>query len=182
MSFPAFLDTCTIFGAAVDDLFLDLAEKGFYRPLWSSNILGELERNLADRVGADNAADRVNAMRDAFPDATVDGYESLIPRMTNDPKDRHVLAAAVRANAEVIVTFNLNDFSENALDPYDLSAIHPDEFLLDQLDLYPDLTVKAVESIAEGYESPPMTALAYLDKLERAGVPKFAAAVRRVLS
>ena len=53
--------------------------------------------------------------------------------MTNHPKDRHVLAAAVRANAEVIVTFNLNDFAEPALKPYDIAPIHPDEFLLDQL-------------------------------------------------
>lgn len=182
MSFPAFLDTCTIFGAAVNDLFLELAEEGSYRPLWSSDVLGELERHLADRIGADKATDRVSAMRDAFPDAMVDGYESLIPSMTNDPKDRHVLAAAVRANAEVIVTFNLSDFPEEALDPYDVCAIHPDEFLLDQLDLYPELTVKAVENIAEGYESPPMTTLDFLEKLERGGVPKFVVAVRLVLS
>jgi len=182
MSFPAFLDTCTIFGAAVNDLFLELAEEGSYRPLWSSHVLGELESNLADRIGAQPASDRVNAMRDAFPDALVTEYELLIPSMTNDPKDRHVLAAAVRANAEVIVTFNLRDFGDEALAPYDITAIHPDEFLLDQLDLYPELTVKSVEHIAEGYESPPMTTLDFLEKLERGGVPKFAEAIRGALS
>jgi hypothetical protein len=48
-----------------------------------------------------------------------------------------VLAAAVRANVEVLVTFNLRDFPAPALEPFDIIAVHPDEFLLDQLDLYP---------------------------------------------
>jgi hypothetical protein len=76
-------------------------------------------------------------MSRSFPDALVTGYESLVDGMTNHPKDRHVLAAAVRANAEVIVTFNLRDFPEPALKPYDIAAIHPDDFLLDQLAVGP---------------------------------------------
>jgi len=81
----------------------------------------------------------------------VTGYDSLIDGMTNDPKDRHVLAAAVRANAEVIVTFNLRDFPEPALKPYDILTVHPDDFLLDQLDLYPGLTIEApLEAACQG--------------------------------
>ena len=76
-------------------------------------------------------------MTRSFPGADVTGYESMIGGMTNDPKDRHVLAAAVRADAEAIVTFNLKDFPEAALEPYGITPIHPDDFLLDQLDLYP---------------------------------------------
>lgn len=74
-------------------------------------------------------------MRTAFPDARVTGYESLIPAMTNHPKDRHVLAAAARADAAVIVTANLKDFPAAALEPYQIDAVHPDDFLLDQLEL-----------------------------------------------
>jgi hypothetical protein len=71
-------------------------------------------------------------MRLAFPDAEVTGYESLIGSMANDEKDRHVLAATVRADAEILVTFNLRDFAEQALKPFDIAAVHPDEFLLNQ--------------------------------------------------
>ena len=74
-------------------------------------------------------------MRRAFPLAVVDGYQPLMPAMTNDPKDRHVLAAAVRGEAALIVTADLRDFPPVALDPFDIEAISPDDFLLDQLDL-----------------------------------------------
>lgn len=137
MSFPTFLDTCALYGAAISDLLLELAEEGCYRPLWSTHVLDELERNLGLRVGSNKAHHRIEAMRTAFADALVQGYEDLIPTMTNDPKDRHVIAAAIRANAEVIVTFNLRDFPDDSVVAYDIHAIHPDDFLLDQLDLFP---------------------------------------------
>jgi predicted nucleic acid-binding protein len=178
MSFPAFLDTCTLFGAALNDLLLELAERGAYRPLWSAHVLKELERNLTDkRIGAQAARNRIAAMQYAFPDAEVTGYDDLIDGLRNDPKDRHVLAAAIRANAEVIVTFNLRDFPEDALVGYDLEVIHPDEFLLDQLDLYPSLTLLAVDEIASAYENPAMTTEEYLERLRSAGTPMFADAV-----
>lgn len=107
------------------------------------------------------------------------GYEFLIDGMANDPKDRHVLAAAVRANAEVIVTFNVRDFPEPALKPYDVLAVHPDDFLLDQLDLYPALTINVLEQQAASYRREPTTVAGLLPLLERTGVPHFAAEVRR---
>ena len=113
-------------------------------------------------------------MRSAFPDAEVMGYEDLISEMTNEVGDRHVVAAAVRANAEIIVTFNLRHFPVDALQRYDLEAVHPDAFLLDQLDLYPQVTLAAVENIAAAYESPPMTTEQFLEKIARAGAPQFA--------
>jgi hypothetical protein len=67
--------------------------------------------------------------------------EDLIGTMTNDPKDRHVLAAGIRATCEVLVTFNLKDFPDESVAAYDIEIVHPDEFLLDQLDLYPGPTV-----------------------------------------
>lgn len=177
MSFPTFLDTCALYGAAISDLLLELAEEGCYRPLWSTHVLDELERNLGLRVGPNKAHHRIEAMRTAFPDALVQGYEDLIPTMTNDPKDRHVLAAAIRANAEIIVTFNLRDFPDDSVVAYGIHAIHPDDFLLDQLDLFPEITIRAVEILAEGYEAPPMSTSEYLQKLIAAGAPKFAAAI-----
>jgi hypothetical protein len=101
----------------------------------------------------------------------VTGYETLVDGMTNDPKDRHVLAAAVRANAEVVVTFNLDDFPEPALKPFDITAINPDEFLLDQLHLHPRVTVEALSRQAASCQREPTTVPGHLVRLERGGVP-----------
>ncbi len=66
---------------------------------------------------ADQAAHRETEIREHFGEAWVEGYEDLIPSMTNHDKDRHVLAAAVRSGAETIVTYNLKDFPRSALAP-----------------------------------------------------------------
>jgi predicted nucleic acid-binding protein len=182
VAFPAFLDTCVLYPAYLCDTLLRLAEASAYRPLWSADVFVELRRNLIDRgIPPDRVERRLGQMSRSFPDALVAGYESLIEGMTNHPKDRHVLAAAVRANAEVIVTFNLADFPEPALKPYDIAAIHPDEFLLDQLDLYPGVTMDVLRHQAASYRRVPNTVPEILVLLERTGVPRFAAEVRRHL-
>lgn len=114
-AFPAFFDTCSLYGGILNDLFLRLAEEGAYRVLWSEQVLLELRRNLAERVGDEPASRRVEAMRRSFPDAAVDGYQHLEKRMPVDAGDRHVAAAAVHAGAEVIVTANLRHFPAEAL-------------------------------------------------------------------
>lgn len=91
---------------------------------------GEVERNLgpiAD-ITAEQARRRLATMRAAFPTALVTDHQDLIPVMTKHLKDRHVLACAVRAGAALIVTANLRDFPADALDPYDMQAVHPDNF------------------------------------------------------
>jgi hypothetical protein len=182
VAFPAFLDTCVLYPAYLCDTLLRLAEAAAYRPLWSADVFAELRRNLIDRgIQPERADRRIGQMSRSFPDALVTGYESLIDGMANHPKDRHVLAAAVRANAEAVVTFNLKDFAEPALKPYDITAIHPDEFLLDQLDLYPGLTMDVLRHQAASYRRVPNTLPDILVLLERTGVPKFAAEVRRHL-
>ena len=114
--FPAFLDTCTLYGAYLCDSLLRLAESGTYRPLWSADVLDELERVLVAHGLAADAVDavkyRISEMRRAFPNAEVRGYENIVETMTCDPKDRHVLAAAIRSDAAVLVTFNLDDFPD----------------------------------------------------------------------
>lgn len=182
MPFPAFLDTCVLYPAYLCDTLLRLAEAAAYRPLWSAEVLDELRRNLIERnIPAERVERRLANMTRSFPDALISGYESLVDGMTNDPKDRHVLAAAVRSNAEVLVTFNTRDFPEPALKPYDVAVIHPDEFLLDQLDLYPGVTLEVLRQQAASYRRVPNTVPGILSLLERAGVQQFAAEVRRHL-
>lgn len=181
-TFPALFDTNVLFGFHLNDVILGLAERGLFRPLWSNRILEELSKNLAEHGIPDaNVKRRLTAMRHAFPDATVSGFEDLIGTMTNDPKDRHVLAAGIRANCEVLVTFNLKDFPDESVDAYDIEIVHPDKFLLDQLDLYPGPTVGVLRQLIADYSSPTLEIEDLLVRLADAGVPNFASAIRRYL-
>lgn len=176
-AFPAFFDTCSLYGGILNDLFLRLAEEGAYRVLWSEQVLLELRRNLAERVGDEPASRRVEAMRRSFPDAAVDGYQHLEKRMPVDAGDRHVAAAAVHAGAEVIVTANLRHFPAEALSAFAIQPRHPDDFLLDQLDLYPDIVTRCLDDLADSYEHPPLTWDQILDRLAL-DVPAFVRAFR----
>jgi predicted nucleic acid-binding protein len=181
VAFPAFLDACVLVPIRLADLLLRLAEAGTYRLLWSGQVLDEVERNLPKLgVPEANARRRVTLMRQTFPDALVTGYESLIESMTNHPKDRHVLAAAVRGDAAVIVTANIKDFPSDALKPYDIDAVHPDDFLLDQLDLYPARTLRCLREQIADYRKPEVTAQEFIERFARTA-PRFADEVRSAL-
>ena len=134
MPFSAVLDANVLYPFSLRDTLLRLAELELYTPLWSERILDEMHRNLVEhRLTDAQAASIEEAMRAPFEEAAVDPaeIERLEPAMTNDPKDRHVLAAAVAADSELIVTFNLGDFPPDTCEPVGVEAIHPDEFLLD---------------------------------------------------
>lgn len=179
MSFPAFFDTNVLYGALLSDYMLELADRGLFRPLWSRDMLFELAKNLVKNGEAPELVEkRVGTMEQYFADAMVTGYDDLVPTMTNDQKDRHILAAAVRGGAEVLVTFNTKDFPVESVERFELEVVHPDDFLLDQLDLYYAPTLRALVELVEGYESPAMTVDDVLLALTRAGVPKFVDAAR----
>jgi predicted nucleic acid-binding protein len=179
--FPALLDANVLIPIHLTDLLLRLAEAETYRPLWSDQVLQEVERNLPKvGVAPEKATRRVSVMREAFADALVTGYEPLVEAMTNDPKDRHVLAAAVRANAEIIVTANVRDFPPAACDPYDIGVVHPDDFLLDQLDLYEEETLSCIRELVADRTRPPEPMPAFLQQF-RATAPGFVDAVLPLL-
>jgi predicted nucleic acid-binding protein len=122
--FPVVLDTCVLVPVALCDTSLRLAERRLFLPRWSSQTSVELERALVNKIGLspEKARRRITKMQEHFRDALVSGYESLLPAMTNQEKDKNVLAAAVEAVAEVIVTLNLKDFPERALAPLKVEA------------------------------------------------------------
>ena len=131
----AVLDANVLVPNALRDTLLRAAEAGLYEARWSATTLVEVERALLTRILPEHPAraERVQrllaAMRDAFPAATVVEDGDLLARLTNDPKDRHVLAAAVQSGAPTIVTMNLRDFPARALAPYTIAAKSPDQFL-----------------------------------------------------
>jgi hypothetical protein len=125
------------------------------------------------RVTAEQAADRFAAMANEFPEAMVTGHAPLIAAMQNDPKDRHVAAAAVKAGAQVIVTLNLRDFSNL---PDGIEAQSPDDFLGNLFDLDPDGIVALLRKQAAALTKPPVTFERLLEGLGKTA-PDFAAMV-----
>ena len=95
----AVLDTCVLYPPSLRDLLLTLAALDTFVPLWSEEILDEVTRNVtSDHPDIDPTrfeSHTIAAMRRAFPEATLDPPMDLIVAMDNDPKDRHVAAAAV---------------------------------------------------------------------------------------
>ena len=132
------------------DTVLRLASLGLFEAYWSEMILSEVGRTLAKFGKSQVQIDRrLSQMRRAFPEAIVEGFDFLIAVMTNDEKDRHVLAAAVRAGVNQVVTQNIRDFSQESADPYGIEIRSPDEFLLNVVDLYPKQTLVAIRQQSE---------------------------------
>lgn len=161
------LDACILFRAPLRDTLLRAAETRLYQVYWSEMILEEVRRNLV-ATGKSNhqQAQRLfNAMRAAFPDATVQEFESLITDMTNDEKDRHVLAAAVKAKAKVIVTSNLTDFPDRTLAPWKIKARSPDQFLIYLFNQNPEVMTQIIIEQAAQMRRPPTTVIDVLNTL-----------------
>lgn len=161
---------------------LSMAQDGWFRPLWSSDILEELDSALRRRYAMpdDKRRHLVEQMDSAFPDASVVGYRRLIEAMTNDPGDRHVLAVAVRSNASAIVTFNTRHFHHDDVAPYDVEIIEPDRFLLNQLGLDECGVVTTLRDTQLTRNNYPPQGLAELgDWWERSNCPAAAEVLRR---
>jgi len=130
-SFKVILDANVLFPGSLRDILLRTANSYLYRVHLTDEILEEVCRNLVTKGKMSDAG--VVSLRDAikksFPSAFVTEYASLIPSMTNQMKDRHVLAAAVKIGAQVIVTQNLKDFPTKSLEPFSIKAQSPDDFL-----------------------------------------------------
>ena len=170
----AVLDACVLFPFTLRDTLLTLAENDLYRPRWSDMILDEMERALARELAttAAKASGMRRQMEKFFDNAKVEDFEHLIDSMLNDPKDRHVAAAAVQAGAEIIVTANLKDFKEL---PNGVRAMSPDEFLCFLLDQDQDNVIRSLVQQVEAYDDPPMTVMDVVTSLRNSvPAPNFA--------
>ena len=177
------LDACVLVPIALADTLLRIAEKGLYRPLWSDRILGETEAAIEEIHPGIDVQKCFTDMREAFEDALVTGWEGLEAGISlPDRDDRHVVAAAIRASAQAIVTFNVKDFPETTLSTLDMEAVRPDDFLLDQLDLSPPTILQVIREQAAHTRQPRLTPQDLAEVLSRAGVPNFADEIRRLMS
>ncbi|MEE7534178.1 PIN domain-containing protein [Klebsiella huaxiensis] len=173
--YPVILDACVLYPARLRDLLMHLGIAGLYQPKWSRCIQDEWRRNLiANRpeILPEALQNTVKMMNSALPDANVTGYKGLINDLDlPDPNDRHVLAAAIRAKAEIIVTLKHKDFPPEVLRPFEIETLHPDAFISDLFDLNHALTLEAVRRQRQSLKRPPMTVDEFLEMLLKQGLP-----------
>ena len=170
--FKCVLDTNVIYPLWTRDLLLWFAFYELYIPKWSINIFKEWI-NVMKRKGVaeKEAIKRSEVMNKAFPDALVKNYEPLIETLNlPDSDDRHVLAAAIKINANLIITNNLKDFPQDYLASFGIKAKCPDDFFTDIIDINPQLSLLAFRKLVLNKKNPPFDAHEILDIFKSNGL------------
>ena len=172
--FTAVYDACVLYPAPLRDFLMWLALSGRFRARWTQEIHREWKRNLLkNRTNLTiEQLDRTSELMDrAIPDACVYDFEDLITGLSlPDTNDRHVLAAAIRCGAGVIVTFNLKDFPDTCLAPYGVEVQHPDEFVENLFHLDQAVVIAAAQRQRQQLKLPPIAVEPFLDLLQRQGL------------
>ena len=170
MSFVVVYDACVLYPAPLRDLLVRLGRTGLFQAKWTGQILDECFRSILQQR-PDLTPQRLERTRkllnEAIPDCDVTGHEGLVASLTGlpDPDDRHVVAAAIRCGAQVIVTSNLKDFPSAALAHYGIEAQHPDDFVMYLLDLDPALVARIIREQAAALKTPARTVAELLETL-----------------
>lgn len=172
--FPVILDSCVLYPMYLRDTLLRAAEKGLYQVHWSQEILDGAIRNLvANQQITKTQADYLQKqLNKAFPEALVEVTERLIPCMDNHQGDRHVLATALIAKAQVIVTDNLKHFPEKSLRQFRVEAQSADQFLTSLYDLFPKAMIEVIQIQSYSLKKPALSIGELLNLLEKS-VPTF---------
>lgn len=174
--FTVVYDACVLYPAPLRDALMRLAMTNLFKAHWTQTIHDEWKSAVLKNNPQLSSAklDRTQDLMDQHAgDALVEGYTPLIETLTlPDPNDRHVLAAAIHANASAIITHNLKDFPEELLAPYSIEALHPDEFIYLQIEISPSLCLTAFKHQRQALQAPPMVVEDFLACLQRQQLPK----------
>ncbi len=182
-TYTAVLDACVLYSAPLRDLLLSLASAGLFHARWTPDIQDEWTRNLLVKrpdlnlVQLQFTQERMIA---AIPDCMVTHYQPLIAGLSlPDPDDRHVLAAAIAGHADAIVTVNLKDFPPAILATYSLEAQHPDDFVMNQLELREYEALAAIKRMRARLSNPPRSPEEFVTTLEQHGLVQSARRLRQ---
>lgn len=156
---------------------MHLALTDMFNARWTDRIHEEWIRNVLKNrpdLQREQLEHTRKLMDTKVREPKVVGYESLIPLLDNlpDADDAHVLAAAIKGEADAIVTFNTKDFPASVLKQYEIEAIHPDDFIQHQLDLDPALVCNAIKRLRASLRKPPMMVSEYLSVLKKQSLPQ----------
>jgi hypothetical protein len=186
-AFPliAFLDASVLYPALLRNVLMHLALRDLFQARWSDRVheewIAALLRNRPDLTAAQLERTR-RLMDENIDDALVSGYEPFLDQLTlPDPDHRHVLAAAIQGDANVIVTVNMRDFPADALATHGLEAQHPDTFISNFLDDSADDVLAALHELHHDLKNPPVSMSELLATLERQGLVQTVAELRRLM-
>lgn len=170
--FTCVLDTNVIFPIDIMDLLFWFAFYDLFTPKWSKHIFDEWYDVMKRKgISRKEIKKRINKANLAFPDALVRNYESLIESINlPDEKDRHVMAAAIKTNANIIVTNNLKDFPSEYLAKFGLNAKSADDFITDTIDLNPEIAVEAFRALVMNRTNPNLDEFEILDRFRNNGL------------
>lgn len=186
MAFSVVYDACVLFPAPLRDLLMRIAAAGLVRAHWSDTILDECFSNILKQrpeLSPDRLQRTRELMQKTIPAALVTGHESLIESLSlPDPKDRHVLAAAIRCGAQVIVTWNLRDFPAASMSSFGIEAKDPDLFLREIIDISPLAVCSVVEEQCADLRNPPRSRSDLLDILAAQGLTKSVERLRELFA
>jgi len=182
VAFIVVYDANVLVGNTQRDLLVRIAQSGLVQAKWTDRILDEAMaavQKSRPSVLPDRLARTRELMIEAIPDCMITGHEALVAGLKlRDPDDLHVLAAAIKSGAQVIVTAD-KDFTADDLAPWNIEAKHPDDFVLDQIDINDRVLWGCVQQIANSRKGRPETVEDVLGQLERSGLVQSAAALRR---
>ncbi len=170
--YAVLLDACVLYPFGLRDLLVQLATTGIFRARWTNQIHSEWMGNLVKKgLPIEQLESIRDLMEQAIPDAQITGHDPLIGSIKKqklpDEKDAHVIAAAIRGNVDMIVTWNIKDFPEELLAPYHIEVQEPDDFLLNQFGLDAAKVLQSVKACRMRLTDPELTPIEYLKMLER---------------
>lgn len=175
-NYTVVFDANVMYPAPLRSFLMYMAVSGDFRARWTEMIHDEWIRNLL-KNRPDLTEDKLNRIRTLMnskvPGSIVTGFEGLISSIElPDADDRHVVAAAIQTRAEAIITFNLKDFPDKELSKYGITALHPDEFISNLLDINTGSVIEGARKQRLSMKNPTATASEYLDILQRQKLPR----------
>jgi predicted nucleic acid-binding protein len=176
-TFTVVFDSNVLFSIRLTSLLMELAMSGLFRARWSADIHREWMAavSTARDIPAEALSTRRDCMDESVPDGCVEGYEPLIDGLTlPDPNDRHVLAAAIRCGARVIVTFNESDFPADVLNPFGIHTRNADDFIIEVDAVDSGILIAAAKADLAHYQNPPLSPDEYVEGLKACGLKKVA--------
>lgn len=176
----ALLDANVIYPTVMREMLLGAARAGLYQPLWSDRILAEWAHAAAKLgpAGQAIAEGEIALCRAGFPEASSPSDPDLESQLwLPDPADTHVLAAAIKGGADLIITMNAKDFPQRVLAEHGLARQDADAFLMTFWSSQPESMRQIAERVQAEAERLSGTAQPLRPLLKKARLPRLGKAL-----